>query len=103
MSSVLFVASEGLPFIKSGGLADVIGSLPKELVRKGDDARVIMPLYLKIVNQHKENLDKLCTFDVHSGNLHTVATIYTTVREGVTYYFVEHQGYFERGGLYGSE
>ena len=101
MSSVLFVASEGLPFIKSGGLADVIGSLPKELVRKGDDARVIMPLYLKIVNQHKENLEKLCTFDVHSGNLHTVATIYTTVREGVTYYFVEHQGYFERGGLYG--
>ncbi|MGZ7238403.1 glycogen/starch synthase, partial [Streptococcus pyogenes] len=45
--SVLFVASEGLPFIKTGGLADVIGSLPKELVHQGLDVRVVLPLYLK--------------------------------------------------------
>ena len=46
--SVLFVASEGLPFIKTGGLADVIGSLPKELVKQGLDVRVVLPLYKKI-------------------------------------------------------
>lgn len=45
--SVLFVASEGLPFIKTGGLADVIGSLPKELVKQGLDVRVVLPLYKK--------------------------------------------------------
>lgn len=101
MESILFVASEGLPFIKSGGLADVIGSLPKELVRKGYDARVIMPLYLKIVNNNKDQLEKVCSYDVHSGNLHSVATIYSCTANEVVYYFVEHQGYFERGGLYG--
>ena len=53
--SVLFVASEGLPFIKTGGLADVIGSLPKELVKQGMDVRVVLPLYKKIaINNHAD-------------------------------------------------
>ena len=48
MARILMVASEGLPFIKSGGLADVIGSLPQELVKKGHEVRVVLPMYLKM-------------------------------------------------------
>ena len=47
--SVLFVAGEGLPFIKTGGLADVIGSLPRTLAKRGHDVRVVLPLYKKII------------------------------------------------------
>lgn len=52
---ILHVAGEGLPFIKTGGLADVIGSLPKELARKGNDVRVVMPLYLKIAKNYHQD------------------------------------------------
>ena len=47
MATILMAAGEGLPFIKSGGLADVIGSLAPELVKKGHEVRVVMPLYKK--------------------------------------------------------
>ena len=47
--SILFVASEGQPFIKTGGLADVIGALPKTLAKSGHDVRVVLPLYKKII------------------------------------------------------
>ena len=51
MARILMVASEGLPFIKSGGLADVVGSLPQELVKNGPEVRVIMAMYLKIAQK----------------------------------------------------
>ena len=47
MATIVMAAGEGLPFIKSGGLADVIGSLAPELVKKGHEVRVVMPLYKK--------------------------------------------------------
>lgn len=103
MKSVLFVAGEGLPFIKSGGLADVVGSLPKELNRKGYQTRVIMPMYQKIADKYRSQMDEVCRYDVHMGIIQTVATVYTQTVEGTQYYFVEHQGYFERDGLYGFE
>ena len=49
MASILMVAGEGLPFIKTGGLADVIGSLPKALTERGHEVKVVMPLYKKLV------------------------------------------------------
>ncbi|MGZ7246644.1 glycogen/starch synthase, partial [Streptococcus pyogenes] len=61
--SVLFVASEGLPFIKTGGLADVIGSLPKELVHQGLDVRVVLPLYLKMAINNHDDFDYVASFD----------------------------------------
>ena len=57
--SILFVAGEGLPFVKTGGLADVIGALPKALVQKGHDARVVLPLYSKIIEKHYDKLERL--------------------------------------------
>ena len=53
---VLYVASEAVPFIKTGGLADVAGSLPKELAKMGVDARVILPKYSKIAEEYKAKM-----------------------------------------------
>ena len=50
---VLFVASEGAPFVKTGGLADVIGSLPRELQKQGLDIRVVLPKYGDISDHFK--------------------------------------------------
>ena len=55
---VLFLTSEADPFIKTGGLADVAGSLPKELVKKGIDIRVVMPLYTSIDQIYKKKMKK---------------------------------------------
>lgn len=99
--SVLFVASEGLPFIKTGGLADVIGSLPKELVRQGMDVRVVMPLYLKMAINNHNQFDYVSSFDVRAGDIQSMANVYSQVVDGVTFYFIEHRDYFERDELYG--
>ena len=101
MKSVLFGAAEGLPHIKTGGLADVIGSLPKILNEKGMDARVVLPLYKRIAEKYRGEFTKLKTIPIHVGVIDTVATIYQSQWENVTYYFIEHAGYFERDGLYG--
>lgn len=101
MNSILFAASEGLPFIKSGGLADVIGSLPKILKRKGIDVRVVLPLYQKIAINNRASFNWVQTYPVNIGNIHTVATLYETTVDDVIYYFIEHAGYFERDTLYG--
>lgn len=98
---VLFAATEGLPYIKSGGLADVVGSLPKILKKKKVDVRVVLPLYLKMAQRDREGFEKIATVPIHCGIINTVATFYTKETEGVPFYFIEHQGYFEREGLYG--
>ncbi len=99
--SILFVAGEGLPFIKTGGLADVIGSLPNELAKRGHDCRVVLPLYKKIIDKYYDQLERLGTIQIHSGWIDQPATYYTATVDGVVYYFIEHQHYFEREGLYG--
>ena len=56
MVNVLFVAAEAVPFVKTGGLADVAGSLPKQLRAQGADLRVIIPKYSSIAPQYKEQM-----------------------------------------------
>ena len=99
--SILFVAGEALPFVKTGGLADVMGALPKALAKRGHDVRVVIPLYSKVIEKHMDELERIGTIQVHSGWIDQPATYYTATVDGVVYYFVEHQGYFERPGLYG--
>lgn len=101
MARILMVASEGLPFIKSGGLADVIGSLPQELVKKGHEVRVVLPMYLKIAQKFHDEMQLEAQYTV-SINYHEVpVNIWSTMRKDVKFYFVEHRGYFERENMYG--
>ncbi len=101
MKSILFVAAEGLPFIKSGGLADVIGSLPKALLKQGHEVRVVLPLYRKMaINNHKDFVFE-CTYYVTINYEEVIVNIYSQDVNGVTFYFVENQKYFERDELYG--
>ena len=103
MERILMVATEGLPFIKSGGLADVIGSLPNELVKKGHEVRVVLPLYKKIAINWHDKFTYEKTYTVNVNYEEKQVNLFSYEYNGVTYYFVEHQGYFERQGLYGYE
>ncbi len=98
---ILYIAAEGLPFVKSGGLADVIGALPKKLVEEKADVRVLLPLYAPIARKFFDKLEFVTSFPVKYGAIDTVANIYSTVSDKVIFYFVQHQGYFERENLYG--
>ena len=99
---VLFVASEALPFASTGGLADVIGSLPSALVKKGIDARVVIPYYSSFKYKNSVNASYLCDFTVKLGWRNQYCGIFTTVHNGITFYFVDNEYYFNRPALYGS-
>ena len=101
MNHILFVAAEGLPFVKTGGLADVIGSLPEAMTKEKFKASVVMPLYLKIARNEHSTLTRLKTFPIEIGKFNTIATVYSRQQDDVTYYLIEHAGYFEREGYYG--
>lgn len=101
MKRVLFAAAEGLPFCKSGGLADVIGSLPEALVAQGNEVRVILPLYKNIAQKHRDSFQETIKFEMNYGYFHSIVTIYEKQVGSVLYYFVEHGPYFERDSLYG--
>ncbi len=95
------VASEGLPFVKTGGLADVIGSLPGALADQGNEVKVVLPLYRKIAEKYMNDLYFCCEYTV-SINYHEVPVrIWSTMVGPVAFFFVQHQGYFERDSLYG--
>ena len=101
MKTVLFAASEGLPFIKSGGLADVVGSLPQSLKQCGYEVRIVLPYYKKIRDKFADKLEYIGNRQIYSGWINEPANYYQSVVDGITYYFVEHYGYFGRDQLYG--
>lgn len=101
MSSVLFIATESFPFVKSGGLGDVIGSLPRELKRQGVDARVILPKFSAISPDWQQAMTLLSSFDVALGWRKQPCSLWTLEHDGVIFYFVDNDYYFNRQGLYG--
>ena len=99
---ILFVASEAAPFIATGGLAEVVGSLSKALVEtKRYDVRVILPLYEDIKQEYRNQFEYLGNFTVNLSWRKQYCGIFRYVLEGVTYYFVDNEHYFKRHGCYG--
>jgi starch synthase len=99
--NILFVASEAFPFAKTGGLADVVGSLPKELKKQGVDVRVALPKYEDIPWRFREKMTTAVYFQVQLGWRQQYCGIEQLEHEGITYYFVDNEYYFKRPGLYG--
>ena len=99
MKGLLFAAAEGLPYIKSGGLADVIGSLPKYLDKEKYQIAVVLPMYKKIIEKY--NPEKIADFHVQSGIISKDAQLYKEVKDGTEYYFIRQDDYFYRDGMYG--
>ena len=97
---VCFIAAEAAPFVKVGGLGDVIGSLPKALRELGVDARVILPLYSSIERERFGLKYKAYQF-VDLGWRHSYCGIFETEVDGVPCYFVDNEQYFNRDSIYG--
>ncbi|NLN98536.1 MAG: glycogen synthase GlgA [Eubacteriaceae bacterium] len=98
---VLFAASEAFPFAKSGGLADVIGALPKAFSPDEVDVRVVIPKYGSIPKEFVDKMWLVDVFYVRIGYTDVYAGIMTYKKDHVTYYFVDNEYYFKRPGLYG--
>lgn len=98
---ILFVASESVPFIKTGGLADVVGTLPKNLIAKGADVRVVLPLYRTIKEKYEDELEHITHFDLHMGWKTMYCGISTIKHDGVQYYFIDNMELFDRDEAYG--
>ncbi|MBQ8927735.1 MAG: glycogen synthase GlgA [Oscillospiraceae bacterium] len=99
--NILFAASEAVPFAASGGLADVIGSLPAAIRSKGHECRVVIPLYKSMRPDLRAQLTFLTNITVDVSWRKQYCGIFTAIWNGVTYYFIDNEYYFGRDGLYG--
>ena len=100
--SVLFVASEANPFAGTGGLADVIGSLPKTLAQNGNyDVRVAIPLYGSVSPAYRAMMRFEGNFNVPVAWRNQYCGLFSLKYEGVTFYFIDNEYYFKRDNLYG--
>ncbi len=98
---ILYAAAESSPFMKTGGLADVAGSLPLSLKALGEDIRVVMPLYSKISEQYKVDMVHLGHYFVDMGWRHSYVGVFSYEIEDVIYYFIDNTDYFHRDNIYG--
>lgn len=99
--NILFTASEAVPFAASGGLADVIGSLPAEINRKGHKCSVVMPLYSSIDAKVRSEMTFIKSMTVDVSWRKQYCGIFKYTHGNVDYYFIDNEYYFAREGLYG--
>ena len=91
---VLIIASEAMPFVKTGGLADVVGALPKALARLGVDARVMIPKHSVIKREYQDELETIATDTIGLGWRTKYLGIQTMQKDGTIYYFIDNEDYF---------
>lgn len=99
--NILFAVSEASPYIKSGGLGDVAGSLPIAINKKGHDCRVVIPLYKDIPQKYRTSMTYITNLTVDVAWRKQYCGIFKSEVNGVTYYFLDNEYYFGRNGLYG--
>ncbi|WP_078552545.1 glycogen synthase GlgA [Bacillus alkalicellulosilyticus] len=100
--NVLFVASECVPFSKTGGLADVIGSLPSSIAKQHNvDIRIMLPLYGSIPDHFKKEMKLKDVIVVSVSWRRQYCGIFELHYNGLTYYFIDNEYYFKRDDLYG--
>ena len=98
---VLFITSEATPFIQTGGLGDVSGSLPAALCRLGHDVRVVLPLYAEVKEKYRGELSFVYAGSVSLAWREQYMGVFTAKHNGVTYYFIDNEYYFKRPRTYG--
>ena len=100
---ILFVGSEAAPFIATGGLADVMGSLPKALAESEEnEVSVILPLYSKISNEYRKNFRFIGSFEVPLSWRRQYCGVFYYLAHNIHYYFIDNEYYFKRdGNIYG--
>ena len=98
---ILMAASECVPFVKTGGLADVVGALPKALAAEGHDVRVVLPLYRDVSKEWRAQMTDVCVYYVDLGWRHQYCGIKSLELNGVTFYFIDNEYYFARSYIYG--
>ena len=91
MKKILFVASECVPFIKTGGLADVVGSLPKYINRDEFDIRVMVPKYMAIPQKYRDQMEYMTHFYVDLAWRSQYVGIFSCVLDGITFYFRQNR------------
>ncbi len=99
---IVMVASESRPYCKTGGLADVVYSLSKQLVKTGQEVSVILPLYDTLTQPFSfSKLTLAASFRTHMSWRKQNVKVFHMLYEGINYYFIQNQQYFERGHIYG--
>lgn len=101
MKKILFVASESVPFIKTGGLADVVGSLPKNFNKEEYDCRVVIPKYQCMNGKFVDQLEYVTHFYMDLAWRSQYVGVLKTEYEGITYYFIDNEYYFSGSKPYG--
>ena len=99
--NILYVTGEAAPFCKTGGLADVSGSLPVALAARGHHVAVMLPLYDTISKQWRRQMTFHRFIYVNLSWRHEYCGLFSLEYRGVTWYFVDNEHYFARGRLYG--
>ena len=98
---ILYITSEAVPFAKTGGLADVSGSLPKAFEEIGTHCRVVLPLYESIPAKLRETMHFLCHFQVPVAWRTQYCGVFEAKVGNVIYYFIDNEYYFKRPNCYG--
>ena len=102
MKKILYVGAEAMPFAATGGLGDVMGSLPAALAKTGEaDVRVVMPLYAAVSEEWRSQMKQEDVFYVDLAWRQQYCGVFSLQKDCVTYYFIDNEYYFKRPALYG--
>ena len=102
MKKILFAGAEAMPFAATGGLGDVLGSLPRALAESGEyDVRVVLPLYEAVGQEYRRRMKQEAVFSVQLAWRTQYCGVFSLQKDHVTYYFIDNEYYFRRPALYG--